>query len=149
MQTALKRVDTARDVRPSAKRDVKMEGNVAYINSGYVRQTKPATVARPTVKAATKTAVRTRTGIVSTLLLLLVAFGALAVLVSRFAVACSIGVENNALKRNIQKVETQMEALKLDMELRSDLQYVQSVAKEKLGMGYPRPEQKIVVDMSN
>lgn len=149
MQTALKREKQEIAVRPTAKRAVKMQGNVAYINSDYVRQTaKPATVARPAVKMAVKTAAKPRTGIVSTLLILLIAFGALAVLVSRFAMVCSIGAQNNALKKNIQTVEAQMEALKLDMELRDDLQYVQNAAQEELGMNYPRPEQKIVVDMS-
>ena len=149
MQTALKKPIEERAVRPTTKRAVKMQGNVAYINSDYVRQTaKLATAARPAVKAAVNTAAKPRTGILSTLLLLLIAFGALAVLVSRFAFVCSIGTQNNVLKKNIQKVEAQMEALKLDMELRDDLQYIQNTAQEELGMNYPRPEQKIVVDMS-
>lgn len=140
-----------------------MEGNVAYISSNHVRQNKPAVKAEPktaaktvakkavrtTAKTATKTAAKPRTGVVSTLFVLFIAFGALAVLVSRYAMVSSIGAQNNSLKNNIKQVEAKMEELKLDMELRDDLQYVQDTAQDELGMIYPTPDQKFHVDTSS
>ncbi len=159
MQTALKRQSEEIVSRPSDKRTVKMEGNVAYISSNHVRQNKPVvkaepktaakTVAKKAVRTTAKTAAKPRAGVVSTLFVLFIAFGALAVLVSRYAMACSIGAQNNSLKNNIKQVEAKMEELKLDMELRDDLQYVQDTAQNELGMTYPTPDQKFHVDTSS
>lgn len=157
MQTAAKRANETTLNRPSSKRTVKMEGNVAYINSDYVRKNKPVAgersmpkaAAKKVAKTAVKTAAQPRSGIVSTLLVLFIAFGALAVLVSRYAIACSIGTQNNALKKDINAVQARMDDLKLRIELADDLQYVQDTAQNELGMTYPTPDQKIQVDLSS
>ena len=153
MQTAVRKTNDIIVTRPSAKRTVKMDGNVAYISSDYVRKNKPVADARPAPKAAAKTVAKTaaqpRTGIVSTLIVLFIAFGALAVLVSRFAMACSIGTQNNALKKDINAVQARMDELKLQIELDDDLQYVQDTAQNELDMTYPTPDQKIHVDLSS
>jgi cell division protein FtsB len=80
---------------------------------------------------------------------LFIAFGALAVLVSRYALVCSIGTQNNALKKNIDSVQAQMDDLKLRIEFDDDLNYVQDTAQNELGMTYPTPDQKIHVDLSS
>ncbi len=161
MQTALNKTNEFTVARPSAKRTVKMDGNVAYISSDYVRKNKPAADAQTAPKAAAKTAAKAaaktavkkaekpRTGFVSTLIVLFVAFGALAVLVSRYAMVCSIGTQNNALKNDINAVQARMDELKLQIELDDDLQYVQDTAQNEMDMTYPTPEQKIHVDLSS
>ena len=170
MQTAVKRANEWTQARASGQRTVKMQGNVAYISSDSVRHNRPdtgvktapkapaKTVARPAVKTKAKPAVNTavkpsakadvkpRTGFISTLIVLLVAFGALAILVSRYAVVCSIGTQNNALEKSIAAVEAQMDELQLKIEMSDDLQMVQEKATSELGMSYPTPEQKINID---
>jgi len=162
MQTTAKKTNEFIQAGPSEKRVVKMQGNVAYISSDIVRYANPApgvrttprkpvkTVARPAAKTAArpaaKTAAQPRTGFVSTLVVLFIAFGALAVLVSRYAVACSIGAQNNSLKMDIEAAQAKMDELSLNIELRDDLQYVQDTAENELGMTYPTPEQKINID---
>ncbi len=165
MQTALKKTNEFVVSRPSDKRTVKMDGNVAYISSNNVRKNKPVAdaqpapkaaaktvakpVARAAVKPAAKTAVKTQTGIVSTLVVLLVAFIALSALVSRYAVASSIGAQNNAIKSDIKTAQARVDELQLQIEMGDDLQYVQDTALNELKMTYPTPEQKIRVELSN
>ncbi len=161
MQTALKKTNEFTVARPSANRTVKMDGNVAYISSDHVRKNKPVAdarpapkaaakaVAKPAAKTAVKTAAQPRTGFVSTLIVLFIAFGALAVLVSRYAIVCSIGSQNNVLKKDISAAQTRMDDLKLKIELDDDLQYVQDTAQNELDMIYPAPDQKIHVDLSS
>ena len=161
MQTALNKTNEFTVARPSAKRTVKMDGNVAYISNDYVRKNKPVaaahtapkaaakTVAKAAVKTAVKKAEKPRTGFVSTLIVLFVAFGALSVLVSRYAMVCSIGTQNNALKKDINAVQARMDELKLQIELSDDLQYVQDTAENELDMAYPTPDQKIQVNLSS
>lgn len=148
MQTALKRTNEAYKPGPSAKRAVKMQGNVAYINNNYVRQNRPAAAVKASPKTAADKAAKPRTGLASTLFVLLIAFGAMAALVSRYAVVCSVGSQNNALKEDIQTAESQIEDVKLQIELNDDLEYVQDTAENDLGMKYPDPDQKIYVDTS-
>jgi cell division protein FtsB len=170
MQAAVKKENEWTQTRPSGQRTVKMQGKVAYISSDIVGYTRPETgvkttpktpaktVARPAVKKSVRPAVkaaakpsakadtRSRTGFISTLIVLLVAFGALAVLVSRYAAVCSIGTQNNALEKSIAVVEAQMDELQLKIEMDDDLQKVQEEAVGELGMIYPTPEQKISID---
>jgi Cell division protein FtsL. len=129
-------------------RVVKIEGNVAYINNGFAEnKAKPA--AKPAAKAAAKPvakpAARLKTGLVSTLLMAIVAFAAMALLVSRYAEASAVGVQNNDLKASITAVETQIEALKVDIEMKDDLLYVQQTAQQELNMTYPSPDQMIEI----
>jgi cell division protein FtsB len=170
MQTAAKRANEYAQGGPSGKQAVKMQGNVAYISSDIVRYNRPAadvrttpetpakTAARPavaktvkpaaktTVKPSAKAAAQPRTGFVSTLIVLFVAFGVLAVLVSRYAMVCSIGAKNNTIKNEITAVQAKMDALQLQIELDDNLQHVQEAAENELGMTYPTPEQKIQID---
>ena len=154
MQAALKRNEYLATGQ-YARRTVKMDGNVAYISNNNVRRppavAKPAPKAavRPVAKKAVNTAARPRAGVASTLIVLFIAFCALAVLVSRYAMVCSIGSQNNSLKKDIRNAEVMMEELKLKMELRDDLQYVRDTAQNELGMTYPVPEQKIHVNLSS
>jgi len=161
MQTAIKKTNEFTAKRPSANRTVKMDGNVAYISSDYVRKNKPVadartvskaaakTAAKPAAKAAVKTAAKTRTGLVSTLFVLFIAFGALAVLVSRYAIVCSVGFQNNALKKDINTAQARMDELELKIELDDDLQYVQDTAQNEMDMTYPAPEQIKHIDLSS
>ena len=167
MQTAQKARNDFLDTRHVAprKRTVKMEGNVAYINSDFagrvappVKKNKPAAAKRPSVRPAAKPVAkpaakpalkkRRKTGLASTLLMLFVVFGAMALLVSRYAAVCSIGAQNNALENEIQAVEAKIDALRLDMELRDDLEYIRDTAQQELGMTYPEPAQRMELDMS-
>jgi cell division protein FtsB len=172
MQTAVKKANEWAQAKPSGQRTVKMQGNVAYISSDLVRQNRPETgvktapktpakkVARPAAKRNAKPAVNTapkpsakaearpRAGFISTLIVLLVAFGALAVLVSRYAAVCSIGTQNNTIEKNIAALEAQMDELQLKIEMDDDLQKVQEKAVGELGMTYPTPEQKISIDQA-
>ncbi len=163
MQSALKKTNEFTVTRPSAKRTVKMDGNVAYISSDHVRKNKPVADAQPASKAAAKTVAKPaaknaaknaeksapRAGIVSTLIVLFIAFSALAVLVSRYAIACSVGSQNNALKKDITAAQARMDELELKIELDDDLQYVQDTAQKEMDMTYPAPEQIKHVDLSS
>ena len=89
--------------RKPAKRVVKMDGNVAYVSSGFakkkIQQTAKAarTLSRPRKKA--------KSGLASTLFVLFIAFCALAMLISRYAIVCSIGSQNNELERKIERLK--------------------------------------------
>ena len=133
-------------------RVVKIEGNVAYISNGFA-EAKPRPAARPAVKPAAKPAARPKAvakpavqpkkGLASTLMVLLAAFAAMALLVSRYAEASAVSTQNNGLKENIAAVETQIEALKVDIEIKDDLLSVQQTAQQQMGMTYPSPDQII------
>lgn len=166
MQAAVNRTKEWTQPRATGRRSVKMQGNVAYISSDIVRQTRPETgtktmprtpakpVDRPKAKPAAKTAVKKsvmaqaqpRTGIVSTLIVVLIAFCALAVLVSRYAAVCAIGTRNNTLQKQIAAMEAQIDELQLKIEMSDNLGEVQEKAVDELGMTYPAPEQKISID---
>jgi len=148
------------------RRSVKMRGNVAYINSDIVRQTRPGAgvktmpkaparpIARPGAKPVARTAQKAVTaaqakphaGLVSTLVVVIIAFCALAVLVSRYAAVCAIGTQNETLRKQIAAMEAQIDELQLQIEMDDDLQKVQEKAVGELGMTYPTPEQKIGID---
>jgi cell division protein FtsL len=151
MQAVQKRVEY--EVRPSVtprKRVVKIEGNVAYISNGFAAQ-KPRiapaakTAARPAPRPAAKPAAKPKKGLVSTLLIVFAAFCAMSVMVSRYAVACSVGARNNELKESIAEVQTQIEALQVDIELKDNLAYVQKSARDDLKMKYPDPGQIVEI----
>jgi len=149
------------------RRSVKMQGNVAYINSDIVRQTRPGAgvktmpkaparpVVRPNARPAVRTAaakavtaaqVRPHKGLVSTLVVVIVAFCALAVLVSRYAAVCAVGTQNEKLRKQIAVMEAQIDELQLQIEMDDDLSEAQEKAVSELGMTYPTPEQKIGID---
>ena len=132
-----------------------MEGNVAYINNGFanqkVAQPRPAVKKQNHVRpaaAAKKQAKRARAGLISTIFIILVAFGAMSLLVSRYAAVCSIGSANNSIEQSIKEMETQIEALRINIELKDDLQYVQNTAQNDLGMTYPTQDQIINIDIN-
>jgi len=125
-------------------RVVKIEGNVAYISNDFaVRKPKPVTAAKPASKPkpVAKPKVQHKKGIVSTLMAVFIAFCALSLLVSRYAVACAVGTQNSDLKADIASVQTQIEALQVDIELKDDLINVQQTAQGELNMTYPDPDQ--------
>ncbi len=126
MQSAQRKTNYDHAPAPARKRNVKMRGNVAYINNDFLstqpmqrlkpqpkRGAKAYSGARmqPTVLAQPKNAHQHKTqaalqpershapgrGLASTIFVLFVAFCALALLVSRHASIASIGVKNNAL----------------------------------------------------
>ncbi len=135
-----------------------MEGNVAYIDNGArKKQKKTSSVKRApqavnkhkassavVIKKETKKA---RKGIVSTILVVFTVFCAMAVLISRYAIVSSIGSENNSLRSSISEIETRIEELKVDMEMRSSLESVMSAAENELDMTYPQQGQKVSLDM--
>ncbi len=127
---------------PTKKRVVKMDGNVAYINNGFAKKK-----VKQTAAAAKKEAKQKRSGLASTLFVLFLAFCAMALLISRYAAVCSIGSDNNQLENKIKTVQTKIEELSLDMELRDNLENISNYAKQDLGMMYPEQEQKIYIDM--
>ncbi len=142
MQTAQRKIHHSVRTAPK-KRVVKMDGNVAYINKGFAKKK----VIQP-ASAKKKNAKQKKTGVVSTLFVLFIAFCAMAALISRYAAITSIGSDNNELANSIKIVETKIEELEIDMELRDDLEYIQNYARQELGMKYPRQDQKIYIDMS-
>lgn len=156
MQAVQRKIEYKAQPQPQPRsRVVKIEGNVAYISSG-VAAAQPRTAPRPAVKPAVKPAVRPKAvakpaakpkrGIVSTLAVLFAAFAAMAMLVSRYAEACAVGARNNDLKESIAVVETQIEALKVDIEMKGDLMGVQQTAQQQLNMTYPSPDQIITIE---
>ncbi len=146
MQAAQRKIAYETQSAPQPrKRVVKIEGNVAYISNDFAVNPvkKPVTAAKTAVKpkAAPKKAEQPKKGLVSTLFVVFVAFCALAVLVSRYAIASSVGRQNNDIEQNIAAIENQIDALKIDLELKDSLVYVQQTAQQDLGMTYPDPEQ--------
>lgn len=148
-----------------------MQGNVAYINTDPVKpvrkaqsstkarsaqkvQPKPAGKPHSKAKAATKAAeirrerAASRRGLASTLFVIFLAFCALSLLISRYAVLCSIGVQNNEIKEGIAMLEGEIDKLELDMELRDSVEYIQDTAQKDLRMAYPTQDQKITINMS-
>ena len=125
-------------------RVVKIEGNVAYISNGFAER-KPRPAVKPAPKAVSKPAAKPKAqqkrGLVSTLLIVFVAFCAMSLLVSRYAVACSVGAQNNNMEADIATVQAQIEALQIDIELKDDLSTVQQTAQGELNMAYPDPDQ--------
>jgi len=166
MQAAVSRTKEWTQPKAMDRRSVKMRGNVAYINSDIVRQTRPGAgvktmpkaparpIARPGAKPVARTAQKAVTaaqakphaGLVSTLVVVIIAFCALAVLVSRYAAVCAIGTQNESLRKQIAAMEAQIDELQLQIEMDDDLQKVQEKAVGELGMTYPTPEQKIGID---
>ncbi len=166
MQAAVSRTKEWTQPKAMDRRSVKMRGNVAYINSDIVRQTRPGAgvktmpkaparpIARPGAKPVARTAQKAVTaaqakphaGLVSTLVVVIIAFCALAVLVSRYAAVCAIGTQNETLRKQIAAMEAQIDELQLQIEMDDDLQKVQEKAVGELGMTYPTPEQKIGID---
>lgn len=158
------------------KRVVKMEGNVAYIGTGspkrqrtsgvestghpeneYARKKNAAknnavkkNAAKKKIRAAAPAAQpeRLHRGMASTITVIFLAFCALALLVSRYAAICTINSENNALKSEIDAVKVKTEELRVQMELRDNLENVLDTAVNGLGMKYPGQEQKVYLDMS-
>lgn len=167
MQSAQRKYDYDITPYPVRKRVVKMQGNVAYIN---IDPEKPATKARPKTRPAQKTQAKkksktnaaakakmealrieraqSRRSLASTLFVVFVAFCALSLLISRYAAICTIGGQNNDIKENIETLEAQIDQLSLDMELRVNVEDVQSKAQDELNMNYPRQDQKISINMS-
>lgn len=146
MQAAQRKIAYETQTAPQPrKRVVKFEGNVAYISNAFMdgAARKPAVSTKTAVKpkAAPRKAEQPKKGLVSTLFVVFVAFCALAVLVSRYAVASSVGRQNNNLEQSIAAVENQIDALKVDLELKDNLVYVQQSAQQDLGMTYPDPDQ--------
>ncbi len=160
MQALQRKIEYKVQPQPQPRsRVVKIEGNVAYISSGAAAaqpRTAPRPAAKPAAKPAVKPAARPKSvakpaakpkrGIVSTLAVLMAAFAAMAMLVSRYAEACAVGARNNDLKESIASVETQIEALKVDIEMKSDLMGVQQTARQQLNMTYPSPDQIITIE---
>ena len=143
MQTAQRRNEYIVAPAPPRKRIVKMDGNVAYINNGFARQkAQPAVAAKKQVKPK-------KTGVVSTLAVLFIAFCAMAALVSRYAIVCSVGAGNNAIEKDITALEAQIDKLEVDLELRDNIEYIQDTAEQELGMVYPQPDQRISIDSSS
>ena len=93
MQSAQRKNDFLADTPQPKKRRVREVGNVTYLDHNYER-------ARAEAKRAAhrKHAKKRKGSLVSTLFVLVVAFAALAVLVSRYAAVCSIASQNNELK---------------------------------------------------
>ena len=106
---------TAYETQPvpqKRSRVVKIEGNVAYISNGFAeRKPKPKVAAKPAPRprAVAKPKAQHKRGIVSTLMFVFIAFCAMSLLVSRYAVACSVGAQNNDLEADIAGVQTQIE----------------------------------------
>ena len=177
MQTAQKELKYYKKPAAPKKRVVKMDGNVAYIDSGFARKkaSRPAQTARPgkkptaaakpkakqtattkprkkpatAVKPAVKQAKKPKGALISTLAVLFVGFCALALLISRYAAVCAVGVQNNDIEQSIEETQAQIEALQVDMELRDDITYIKNTATGELNMTYPMQDQKIYIDMDN
>lgn len=166
-QSAQRKYEYSTTAYPARKRVVKMQGNVAYISTDPVGprpKTQPAAKpakkvqAKPRAKlkaqqlakakAAKEALAKSRRSLAATLFIILAAFCALSLLVSRYALVCSIGGENYAIRQEIAAVEDKIEELKVDMELRDNIEYLQSTAEQKLDMTYPKQDQKITIDMS-
>jgi|APSaa5957512622_1039677.scaffolds.fasta_scaffold29657_2 hypothetical protein len=131
--------------RPSTQRRrrvVSMDGNVAYVNSGFAK----SKVRQPARKAKARTK-HSRAGLGMTMFVMFAAFCALTLLVSRYAVVCSIGAQNNALEQQIITIEGQIDNLAVQLELKDDLEYVQNVAQGELGMKYPDQSQKVSISL--
>ena len=148
MQAAQRKIAYETQSAPQPrKRVVKIEGNVAYISNGFAESTarKPAAVVKtaPKPKAVPRKAEQPRKGLVSTLFVVFVAFCALAVLVSRYAAASTVGRQNNDLEQSIASIENEIDALEVNLELKDNLVYVQQTAKQDLGMKYPDPDQMV------
>ena len=169
MQSAQRKYDYEITQRPAQKRVVKMQGNVAYISIDTEKPgTKSRPAARPDQKAQTKQPtksktqaaahakqqalrrerVRSRKSLISTLFVVFVAFCALSLMVSRYAVICSIGASNNDIKESIEALDAQIDKVSLEMELSDNVEVVQNKALDELKMGYPRQDQKISINMS-
>ena len=126
------------------KKIVKKDGNVVYgsgFASGKVRQ--PSTAVKKSVKQNPKI----KSGIVSTLIVLFIAFCALVLLVSRYAVVCSIGSQNNELENRLNTIEAKINSVAVDIELKDDIDYVHTSAQADLGMKYPNQSQKIIISL--
>ena len=170
MQAAQRKFDYDESAYSARKRVVKMQGNVAYINTDPVRpvrkaqpstqaqparktQAKPAAKPRSNAKAAAKAAAMqreraaSRRSLASTLFVIFVAFCALSFMISRYAALCTIGVQNSTIKENIAMIEGEIDKLQLDMELR-DIGSIQNIAQNELHMKYPTQDQKITINMS-
>ncbi len=169
MQSAQRKYDYEITQYPAQKRVVKMQGNVAYIS---IDPERPATKSRPAAHPAQKKQtkrqpnskaqaaakakqqalqrerVRSRKSLISTLFVVFVAFCALSLMVSRYAVICSIGARNNEIKESIETLDAQIDELSLKMELSDNVEVVQQKAQEELQMAYPRQDQKISINMS-
>ena len=149
---------------PAKKRVVKMEGNVAYINSGFSERIpgKPRKVKQGQTAGHLKTAKRPQTarriaeikkearkkraGLASTLFVLIIAFGAMALLISRYAAVCAIGAQNSEIEDKIEAVETEIDKLQIDLQLQDDLEYVLETAQDELGMVYPSQDQRVYMN---
>ena len=146
MQSAqVKTNRNARAARPKAqprRSAVKMDGNVVYVNNGFAKQK-----VRQPVKRAKAKQKRSRAGLGVTMFVLLAAFCALALLVSRYAVICSIGSKNNELKQQITTIEGKIDNLAVELELKDDLEYVHNTAQTELGMRYPDQSQKVSISL--
>jgi cell division protein FtsB len=146
MQSAQVKTNRSNRVtRPNAqprRRVVNMDGNVAYVNRGFAKQK-----VRQPRKAAKAEAKHSRAGLGMTMFVMFAAFCALALLVSRYAVVCSIGAQNNALEQQIVTIEGQIDNLAVQLELKDDLEYVHNVAQSELGMKYPDQSQKVSISL--
>ena len=147
MQSAQAKTDykqrPARTLPQPRKRVVKMDGNVAYVSNGFAKRK----VQQPTVSAKKRPKPRLRTGLASTITVLFIAFSALALLVSRYAVVCSIGSKNNELERQLQVIKAQTDSLAVQMELKDNIQSVHTSAQSELGMTYPGQNQRITINL--
>ncbi len=170
MQSAQRKYDVEIKPYPAQKRVVKMQGNVAYISIDPERpvikrqpvrpahKTKTPTKAKTAQSRNTKAAakaealrreqVRSRRNLISTLFVVFAAFCALCLLVSRYALVCSINLANNGIKDKIETLEAQIDRLSLDMELKSNVEEIRKKAQDELHMAYPRQDQKISINMS-
>lgn len=146
MQSAqVKTNHSTRVTRPAAqpkRRAVRLDGNVAYVNSGFAKNK----VRQPVRKAKAQPR-RSRAGLGATMFVLFTAFCALALLVSRYAVVCTIGAQNNALEQQIVTIEGKIDNLTVQLELKDDLEYVHNVAQSELGMKYPDQSQKVSINL--
>lgn len=103
-------------------------------------KTSPGQAARPCAKR--------KTGVFSTLFVVVCCFAAFSFIIARYSVICATGNEINKLKSEINAMKEEANHYQLEISEKLDMAYIQEVARDKLKMGFPSEEQIVYVDLS-
>lgn len=99
-------------------------------------QTKPAVKPRPR-----------KTGLFSTLVILMSIFTIFSFVIARYAIICTASNDIGEIKTDIKEMQKKADELKVEITQKMDMSAVQQIAKDKLKMNFPKEDQIVFMDL--
>lgn len=113
-----------------------------------IPQAKQGKKVKTNIKPQVKPQPKQKTGLFSTMFVIISIFAILSFVIARYAIICSTGNEINKIKTQMQALQQKSNELKADIAVNLDLNKMQNRAKE-LKMGFPAENQIVYLDLQN